>query len=102
MIIEPFIVLRNQEQMLSIPNWPPPRMAIAYDLIFKGNDVYRVERAALLPEAPRRGGDSPELMTGVWHLLDALEVVGIPAAGAWAGLIELGENDSAHIVAWAL
>lgn len=102
LIIEPLIVLRNQELTLSIPNWPPPMVAIAYDLTFKGNCVYRVERAEILPGAPEGDGIKPDLITGVGHLVDALESLGIPASGAWAGLIELTGDDSAHIVAWAL
>jgi hypothetical protein len=102
LIIEPLNVLRNQEPMLSIPNWPPPRVAIAYELIIKGNFVYRVERAELLPGEPEPGVDPPELITGAWHLADALESLGIDAGGAWAGLINLRENNSAHVTAWRL
>lgn len=87
---------------MSIPNWPPPGVAVTYDLICRGNYVYRVENAHVLPETPQQGGDSPELVTGVWHLLDALESLGINTAGAWAGVIELNDNDSSRVVAWGL
>lgn len=102
LIIEPINLIRNQELAVSIPLWPPPSPAVAYELIYKGNDVYRIEGAALLSEAPFVGGDSPEIMNGTWHLRAALESLGVVKAGVWVGLHEFGEGDSARIVAWAV
>lgn len=100
LIIEPLLLIRNQELPVSIPNWPPPRVAIVYEVTYMGNYVHRVENAAILPEEPSNSG--ADMITGLWHLADALESLGMDAGGAWAGLIDLRENDSARVVAWRL
>jgi hypothetical protein len=87
---------------VSRSNWPQPPNAVVYDLIFRGNNVYRVARAALLPETPPQGSDSPEILNGTWHLRLALESLGVVKVGVWVGRYEFLEGDSARIVAWAV
>ncbi len=102
LIIEPLDVLRNRELEVSTPNWPPPPLAVVYELISRGNNVYRIEAAALLPSSPAEGEEPPMIMNGAWHLRDVLESLGVKKVGVWVGRYEFLEGDSARIIAWAL
>lgn len=81
---------------MPLSNWPPPMVVIRYKVVLQGNDVYRIERAEVLDERPDKLARDCVLMSGVFHLEDALVTLGIPAEGLWAGFVEGGggsEND---------
>lgn len=103
-IIEPLPVL-SKELEVTIPNWPPPKRAIRYTLVCRGNDVYRVKRVERLTELPAEDddGDGPMLLSGTSHLLDACEAIGLETAGAWVGYyLPRAAGCSARVVAWAV
>lgn len=76
MIIEPIRVDGNQEDRLTIPNWPPPVKAIRYRAIDCGNGVIRTEAAEILEEPPALTGDCA-IMHNCPALDDALCALGL-------------------------
>lgn len=83
---------------------------VSYVLEYRGNCVYRVRGAELLPVLPCVGDAPLELLAGVAHLNDALEVLGLNRTGQWVGAFTAGsraeafnDNDpSVRIVAWSI
>lgn len=101
-IIEPLDVLRNQELEVSIPNWPPPSLAIAYNVHYKGNYVYRVESAEILDKVPEFEAGASELLSGAGHLVDALESLGVARGLTWAGCCFPVTDSVSRVVAWTV
>ncbi len=85
---------------MSIPNWPPPSVAITYRVVCRGNDVYRVEGARVVESVRDHGESVPELMGATEHLLIALEVLGLEPGPTWAGYLVTDDEMSSHVVAW--
>lgn len=89
---------------------PPPMTIVSYVFEYRGNCVYRVQSAEVLKEMPILGVDPLELLAGVAHLNDALEVLGICRSGQWVGCFAAGgrseafnDNDpSVRVVAWTI
>lgn len=83
---------------------------VSYVLEYRGNCVYRVKSAELLPVLPCVGDAPLELLGGVAHLNDALEVLGVCRSGQWVGCFAAGgrseafnDNDpSVRVVAWTI
>ncbi len=102
LIIEPLDVLRNRELQVSRPNWPPPCLAIAYTVHYKGNYVYRVENAELLDVPPIVEDGAAELLGGAGHLSDALESLGLDRGATWAGCCAPVTDSESRVVAWTV
>lgn len=102
LIIEPLDALRNQELEVSRPNWPPPCLAIAYTVHYKGNYVYRVEDAVLLDAAPVVEAGAAELLSGAGHLIDALESLQLDRGATWAGYCAPVTDSESRVVAWTV
>lgn len=102
LIIEPIVLLRNQETYVSIPGLPPPLLAITYMLIYKGNYVYRVESAERLSILPINE-DGPAYMLGTLpHLIDAIESLGVEQGRTWIGYCVPMNDLTSRVVAWAM
>lgn len=102
LIIEPIALIRNQELSVSIPNWPPPSIAIAYTVLYRGNYVHRVESAVILDTVPPFEAGAAELLGGAVHLADAIESLGIDRARSWAGYCTPINDIESRVVAWTL
>lgn len=87
---------------MSIPNWPPPAKAIAYNVHCKPNYVYRVESAEILSTLPESEADAACLLGSLPHLADALESLGVGATGAWAGYCVPIDDSVTRVIAWAV
>ncbi len=85
---------------MSIPNWPPPAVAVSYRVVCRGNDVYRVEQPRLLDFLPEHGDNRAELMGRVDHLLIALDALGVEASPTWVGYLVTDDEMSSHVTAW--
>lgn len=89
---------------------PLPMTIVSYVLEYRGNCVYRVESAEVLAEMPSVSTIALELLAGVPHLNDALDVLGICRSGQWVGCFAAGgraeafhETDpSVRVVAWSI
>lgn len=89
---------------------PPPMTIVSYVLEYRGNCVYRVESAEVLGAMPLLRDQPLELLAGVAHLNDALEVLGICRSGQWVGCFAasgrseaFNDNDpSVRVVAWTI
>lgn len=87
---------------MSIPGLPPPFLAIAYTLIYKGNYVYRVEGAEILSALPVNE-DGPAYMLGTLpHLIDAIESLGVEQGRTWVGYCVPTNDMTSMVVAWAM
>jgi len=102
LIIEPMALIRNQELEVSIPNWPPPSLAITYVVHYKGNYVYRIENAEILDVLPVIEEGTAELLSGAGHLTDAIESLGVDRGRTWAGCCISVTDSVSRIVAWAV
>lgn len=95
---------------MSTKGVPPPMTIVSYVLEYRGNCVYRVQSAEVLKEMPSVGAIPLDLLGGVAHLNDALEVLGINRTGQWVGCFAAGgrseafnDNDpSVRVVAWTI
>lgn len=69
-------------------NWSPKNVAVRYNVECRGNDVYRVSKAKILDQVPKRERKDCTLFSGLTHLEDALASLGISTDGTWCGFVE--------------
>lgn len=77
-------------------------MAIAYNVHYKGNYVYRIENAEILDAVPAFEAGAAELLGGAGHLVDALESLGVPRGRTWAGCCVPVTDSLSRVVAWTI
>lgn len=89
---------------MGIRNWPPPRVAVRYTVVCRGNDVYRIEGAEVVDVVPTAAPCDVSMIRASEYLDDALEALGIEAGGTWGAYGEpvAGNEFATTFTAWRL